>query len=109
MSECPEIAVYEQVSGPPVSAFTGRFVVTKTSAKTGAVWNEFLPIIFSGASIVDVIQKAEAFWRDEQAKIEARKFHGAQLGASRRKAIQPASGQGIADLDQINKGEVVLA
>jgi hypothetical protein len=84
---CPAIATFMLMSGPAVKPWCARFVVTKIDPKTKVRWADFLPMIFDGHSEHGVAAAARAWWRDEQAKIQAKAEHGARLGSSRaRKA-----------------------
>lgn len=91
---CPAVAIYEMqgsvsmdelFSGHLPGPWLARYVVPKRDPKTGAEWFDFLPMIFQGASREGVVATARKFWADEQAKIEAKRTRGAEMGAARRR------------------------
>ena len=83
---CPEIAVYQIVSGPCAAEFIARYAVPKHNPKTGERWFEFLPIVFAGKSYDDVMLTARQFWLNEQAKIAAKAARLSAMAESPRKA-----------------------
>ena len=73
MTPCPPIATYHLSRGPGgIPSWLSRYVVTTRNRKSGAVSSGFLPMCFEASYESGAIEAAEAFWRSEQAKIDAR-------------------------------------
>ena len=72
MTPCPAIATYRLSLGPSgIASWLARYVVTKRDRR-GNVSNEFLPMCFASSFEAGAIEAAEAFWRSEQARLDAR-------------------------------------
>jgi hypothetical protein len=78
MKPTPSIIVYRAVDDVPLNRrFLAQFAVSgMTEPKDGSEPKEvmkFLPILFNGPTEDAVAARAEAFWQEEQRKVEARK------------------------------------
>jgi hypothetical protein len=92
MTPCPPIATYHLSRGPgSAPAWLARYIVA-TRDKRGTVTNEFLPMVFAASYEAGAIDAAEAFWRSEQAKIEARADRLAAARDTRKRRRKEGAG-----------------
>ena len=91
MTPCPAIATYRLSLGPSgIASWLARYVVTKRDRK-GNVTNEFLPMVFAASYEAGAKEAAEAFWRSEQARIDARAVRLAAARETRKRRVKDGS------------------
>ena len=91
MTPCPPIATYHLSSGSSgAPAWLAHYIVA-TRDRRGTVTNEFLPMCFAASYEAGAIEAAEAFWRSEQARIEARAGRLAAARETRKRRVKEGS------------------